>query len=492
MQFWLASFTIILPAAANEAQFFFSYQNPTDLLISAWAGLALGALAWPLMSDRLGRKPIFTATVVLMGMAGLVGAGMTAFTGLCVVGFVVGLAVGGNQAVDAAYLLESLPASHAWLVAAQGVAWGLGQLVAYAVGWAFVELYTCGTGPDSESTASSFSRRQNHSGSGSGSSSSGGSTTSSSSSSSSSCHYVSNKGWRYTWWCFGCITLFLYLCRFAVRLRETPKSLLARRRDAEAVQATRDLAAANRQITWLSEAAFARVDSSLITEENEDDGHDGHDNQPIVLRRGTITAISSSVGGPLGLASLALLWATLGLTFILHAQFLPAYLAAAHGVAAVTATTVTRPYLFSRYVYISICAIPGPPVAALLAETRVLGRRRAGALLSLLAGAVMLAASAARSRGAVLAFACVLSFLQYALLAVLTLYTVEVFEAPVRGAGVAATGGSWRLFGLVAWIVAGYSTSTSGGAVWFSGALSVVVTVVWIVLPRETWSKAAA
>lgn len=489
--------------------FYYTYNNATDLMISAAAGLTLGAVLWPILSDLVGRKQPFTSTLVLAGMAGLVGAGMTAFTGLCVVGFILGFAIGGNQIDDAMYLLESLPPSHQWLVAAQGVVWGLGQLVAYAVGWAFIELWTCGTGPDAESTASStFSRRAGHSSSSSSSSSSG--SSASSSSSSTSCHYVSNKGWRYTWWCFGCITLFLYLLRFTIRTYETPKSLLARRRDAEAVQTTRDIAHANKQITWLNEAAFARVDTSVITEEEEGEGE--YDEAAAIENGGGVGSrrrahlrsasrkfgIASSVCavvatlGPLGLATLCLLWASLGLTFTLQQEFLPPYLAAHAGVAAVNADTVSRPYLFSREVYVAICAIPGPLVAAFLVETPLLGRKRAGALLSLLAGILMLASTAAPSRGAVLAFSCVLSFLQFALLAVLTLYTVEVFGAPVRGVGVAVTGFSWRLFGMLAWIVAGYSTSTNGGAVWFSGALSIVVTAFWVVLPRETRAVAAA
>lgn len=472
--------------------FYYAYNNSTDLMISAAAGLTLGAVLWPVLSDHVGRKQPFTSTLVLAGMAGLVGAGMTAFTGLCVVGFVVGFAIGGNQIDDAMYLLESLPPSHSWLVAAQGIFWGLGQLVAYAVGWAFIELWTCGTGPDAESAASrSFSRRADHPSSGS------------SSSSSTSCHYVSNKGWRYTWWCFGCITLFLYLLRFTLKMYETPKSLLARRRDAEAVQTTRDIAHANKQITWLNEPAFARVDTSVITEEdnniNEDNENGGK--RGAITRRniGPVRAVTTSVSavvatlGPLGLANLCLLWATLGLTFTLQQEFLQPYLSTHAGLAIVDASTVSRPYLFSRYVYVSICAIPGPLVAAFLVETPPLGRKRAGALLSLLSGVLMLASTASKSRSAVLAFECVLSFLQFALLAVLTLYTVEVFGAPIRGAGVAVTGFSWRLFGMIAWIVAGYSnSSTSGGAVWFSGALSVVVTAFWMLLPRETRAVAPA
>ena len=129
------SFVVIAPSASNEAQFFFSGDKSSYLFVSLAVGLTAGATAWPWMSDVLGRRWIFTSTIVLMGMGGLVGAGMPSFTGLCVVGFVVGFAAAGNQLVDAIILIESLPASHQFLVTVQGAFWGLGQLVSAAVGW---------------------------------------------------------------------------------------------------------------------------------------------------------------------------------------------------------------------------------------------------------------------------------------------------------------------------------------------------------------------
>jgi MFS family permease len=131
----MASFTIIAPSSANEAQFFYPGNRETYLFVSMFVGLTLGGTVWPAMADSLGRKWIFTSTWVLMGMGGLVGAGLPAFTGLCVVGFVVGLAIAGNQVTDAMVLIEFLPASKQYLLALQGAFWGLGQLVSYAVGW---------------------------------------------------------------------------------------------------------------------------------------------------------------------------------------------------------------------------------------------------------------------------------------------------------------------------------------------------------------------
>ncbi|KAJ5371744.1 hypothetical protein N7517_003750 [Penicillium concentricum] len=469
--FWIMSFIVIAPSSGNEAQFFFPGDNTDYLFISLFVGLTVGGTAWPMMSDTLGRKWMFTSTIVLMGMGGLVGAGLPSFTGLCVVGCVVGFAVAGNQAVDAMILLESLPASHQYLVALQGVFWGLGQLVAAAVGWAFIALYTCGTGPDEVSTSQSMAHKRalGHS-----------SSASSSSDSSSSCHYVSNKGWRYVWWTFGCMTLFLYLCRFALNLHETPKFLLSRRRDAETTQLVKDIALHNKRQTWLTEASFARIDSTV----------DGTEAELRTKSRPQGLVSSLNIHGTV---SLVLLWSVMGLTFVLHQTYISNYLAA-RGVAQVNATTASRSYLYSRYIYVALCGIPGPLVAAILVEVKGLGRKRTGAGIAILTGLFMLLATLAKSRSATLAFECIISFLRFAGIATLTLYTVEVVPTTVRGYSLGVMGFFWGVFGLIAHIITTFDNTavSGGGPVWFCGAVWILMAGAWLALPIETQARAAA
>ncbi|KAJ5708546.1 hypothetical protein N7488_008347 [Penicillium malachiteum] len=457
---WMMSFVVIAPSASNEAQFFFSGNNEDYLFISMFVGLTVGGTLWPMMSDVLGRKWMFTSTIVLMGMGGLVGAGMPSFTGLSVVGFVVGFAVAGNKSVDAMILLESLPASHQFLVALQGVFWGLGQLVASAVGWAFIALYTCGTGPGEKSGAYSVTKRAH-------------SSSSSSSSDSASCHYVSNKGWRYVWWTFGCITLFLYLCRFALSFFETPKFLLARRRDAEATQLVKDIAQYNNRQTWITEASFARIDSTIDGSEDE-------------LRTKSRTNALVSSTGAIGTLCLTLLWSVMGLTFILYKQYISNYLYEHSDVGKVNFTSVNTPYLYSRYMYIAICAIPGPLVAAFLMEIKGVGRKFTGAGIAVLIGVFMLISSVSKSRNALLGFECILSFLHAASLATLTLYTVEVFPTPTRGFSLGFMGFFWGLFGMIACIITTFNSDvvSGGGPVWFCGAIWIIMAGAWVTLPE--------
>jgi hypothetical protein len=306
------------------------------------------------------------------------------------------------------------------------------------------------------------------------------SASSSSSSSASSCHYVSNKGWRYVWWTFGCITLFLYLCRFALNLHETPKFLLSRRRDAEATQLVKDIALYNRRQSWLTEASFARIDSTIDVSEGE------------LRTKSRSRALFSSLGLS-GIACLVLLWSVTGLTFVLHQTYIGSYLAA-HGVSQVNATTVTRSYLYSRYLYIALCAIPGPLLAALLVEVGGIGRKRTGAGIAILTGLFMFLATVARSHDSALAFECMLTFLRFAGLATLILYTVEVVPTTVRGYSLGIMGFFWGVFSLIAYIITTFDNSagSSGGPVWFCGTVWILMAGAWLALPVETQAMAAA
>ena len=337
---------------------------------------------------------------------------------------------------------------------------------------AFIALYTCGTGPDEKSGA--FSVKRAHTGSGSSSSSS-----SSSGSSDASCHYVSNKGWRYVWWTFGCITLFLYLCRFSISFFETPKFLLARRRDAETTQLVKDIAQHNNRQSWITEASFARIDSTIDGTEDE-------------LRTKSRTKALLSSTGIVGTLSLTLLWSMLGLTFILYKTYISNYLSDHSGVMKVNSTTVNTPYLYSRYVYIAICAIPGPLVAALLMEVKGIGRRFTGAGIAVLTGIFMLISTVSKSPNALLGFECVLSFLHFAGFATVTIYTLEVFPTPSRGFCLGFMGFFWGLFGMIACIITTFDSDvvSGGGPVWFCGAIWIVMAGAWVILP-ETQATAA-
>ncbi len=139
----------------------------------------------------------------------------------------------------------------------------------------------------------------------------------------------------------------------------------------------------------------------------------------------------------------------MGLTFTLYQTYISNYLAA-HGVTKSDVTPVTRNYLYSRYLYTSPCAIPGPIVASILVETKSIGLNRTGAGFSILTGLFMLVSATSRSRDAALTFECVVSFLHFAGLTTLTLYTVEVVPTPTRGFSLGVIGFFCGIYVLIA------------------------------------------
>lgn len=67
-------------------------------------------------------------------------------------------------------------------------------------------------------------------------------------------------GWRYLSVTLGALTFSMFLCRFFLfRLYESPKSLLARGRQAKAVAVVREIAQKNKTQTWLTEEILNEI-----------------------------------------------------------------------------------------------------------------------------------------------------------------------------------------------------------------------------------------
>lgn len=82
------------------------------------------------------------------------------------------------------------------------------------------------------------------------------------------CQSSQNKGWRYFTYATGGLTLFMFACRFfLIRLYESPKFLLSRGRQAEAVAVIYGLAHHNRKRTWLTEEILNEIGGHPVKKE---------------------------------------------------------------------------------------------------------------------------------------------------------------------------------------------------------------------------------
>lgn len=142
-------------------------------------------------------------------MWGLIAAGSPNFAAIGCFAALWSFGVGGNLPVDSAVFLEFLPGSHQYLLTILSVDWAVAQLVATLIAWPLLGNLTC---------------EENQT----------------------SCLRSENMGWRYFVIVMGGISLIEFVIRFvAFTVYESPKYLMGKGRDADAVRVVHEVARRN-------------------------------------------------------------------------------------------------------------------------------------------------------------------------------------------------------------------------------------------------------
>ncbi len=139
-------------------------------------GMAVGAVMFGMMADRIGRKHVFVLTLLLFAIASGLSAFATSLAVLMVLRFFIGMGLGGELPVASTYVSERVPANErgrivVLLESFWALGWILAALIAYFVmprfdkdmGWrvalilgalpAFYALYLRRKLPDDKPTA---------------------------------------------------------------------------------------------------------------------------------------------------------------------------------------------------------------------------------------------------------------------------------------------------------------------------------------------------
>jgi MFS family permease len=141
---------------------------------------------------------------------------------ICGIYFLASLGLGGNIPIDATIALEFLPQSRRFLVSLLSMWQPIGVIVASGIAYGTAAKWRCdsglpscrapGLGPDAAC-----------------------------------CTVSSNMGWRYEVIVLGCMTLLIFFLRFFVfTFHESPKFLLSRGKEAEAIEVLHKIAKFNR------------------------------------------------------------------------------------------------------------------------------------------------------------------------------------------------------------------------------------------------------
>ena len=301
------------------------------------------------MSDVVGRRIAFNATLFLAGVFGLAVGGAPNWIGACGMYAALGTGVGGNLPVDGALFLEFLPMASGNLLTMLSVWWPVGQLIASLVAWGFIPNYSCAPAP-------------------------------------APCTREQNMGWRYLVLTLGAMTFMMFVARFFLfHLYESPKFLLSRGRQAEAVATVHGIAYKNKRKTWLSEELLNEIGGvSAVEKETK------LSTSEIIKRQ--LGKFSTQRIGPLfatrklGLMTVLIwfCWATIGMGYPLFNAFLPQYLANS-GSNAPTPTNI----VYRNYAITSIVGVPGSIIACYTVDIKYIGRKGTIAASTLITGILL-------------------------------------------------------------------------------------------------------
>ncbi|KAJ3757571.1 MFS general substrate transporter [Lentinula raphanica] len=433
---WLQGVAIILPQIQSEL-------NPVRVeftTLSLYVGLILGATTWGILADLIGRRLSFNITLFIAGVFGVAAGGANNFVTLASLIACVGFGVGGNLPVDGAIFLEFIPKSHQWLLTLLSAWWALGQLFASLVAWPLIINFSCASADD--------------------------------------CPKSSNMGWRYTLYVLGGVTLIMWICRYVIfDLQESPKYLLGKGQDLEAIKVLQHIASVN-----------GRTISLTVEDLQKASGNQDAVSSPMT----TAQLIKQSF------SSFSLL---IGLAYPLFNGFITLYLTTQVPSDSSISTT------YRNYSIISVMGIPGSIIACLVVDWSrknrsafaMGGRKVTMAVSTALTGVFLFLFTTSKTNAAVLGYSCASGLTQNAMYGVLYAYTPEVFPAPHRGTGDALCSAFNRITGILAPVIKIVTTTAAGtaangtanGPIFVSASLFLVAAILMLFLPIETAGKAA-
>nr|CBV37365.1 hexose transporter [Colletotrichum graminicola] len=448
--FWSQGITAIRPPIGNE---FTDIARLSFSSVAYYVGLIIGASFWGTTADLIGRKPAFNATILYGGVFACAVAGVQNFTGFCILWAIIGTAAGGNVPVDSVVFLEFVPQTYQWLLVSLSAWWNLGQVIVSLLAWLFLSHFAC---PSTDAP----------------------------------CRMQNNMGWRYLMITLGGVAIAFGLIRIvAFKIPESPKFLISKGRDAEAVEAVNYIARYNGRPETLTLDMLQAIDRrcngttasddcassgmEILRESFKDYNADNYKK----LFAGRKMAQHTSVT--------FLIWLTVGVAYPLYFAFIPSYLETKSSYS--TNTSLGHTYMV--YCIVSSAGVIGPIAAGFCVETRF-GRRWMMAGSAVLTGVFLFAYTAVGTEAADIGFQCATAILGNFEYAIMYAFTPESFPGPVRGTGTGIAATLLRLGGLVASFVSTYAGYTVV-PIYASAALWVLVGGFCFGLPYETHGHAS-
>ncbi|GAA5939243.1 hypothetical protein JCM3775_007166 [Rhodotorula graminis] len=440
-----------------------------DLSTCFSAGLTVGAFFWGLAVDIIGRRWAFNLTCLIASVFGLIFAAPSNYGALCFINFCIGLGVGGNIPIDALITLEFLPTNRRFLLCALSTFQPLGVTIASLISWGLVPRYACDTAlPACGGGVEPCCRRSD------------------------------NMGWRYAVIVCGCMTLGIFILRFVVfTFYESPKFLLAKGRDDEAIDVLYKIAKFNKQPQpQLTIDDFRLLDKEVAERESiTSDEPILEGTRPLTtgqLMRQRLKQFAGQFKHLKGLlATKRMIWLSLTLwvaymalffSFSIAGGYLPLILRA-KGID----TSAGLDETYRNYVIVYLPGVTATILGAFLMEIKWLGRKYAMAFAAALMGTSLFLFATVSSFTAYTGLNLFEYWAQSLYAALLYAATPEYFPAPYRGSGSGIASTLGRLASTVAPVASGtIFNPRSNSVLYMAGGAALVSMLAILCLPFDT------
>jgi len=284
----------------------------------------------------------------------------------------------------------------------------------------------------------------------------------------------------------GGISLIEFAIRFGFfTIFESPKFLMGKGRDEEAVKIVHEVARRNGKTSNLTVEDLYACDP---------EGRGTQTNAAAALKRKLeklnmthVKALFANRKLAYSTSLIMAVWGLIGLGFPLYNAFLP-FIQATRGADFGDGSTYLT---YRNTLIIATLGVPGALAGGALVEIPKFGRRGALAVSTILTGVFLYASTTATTSNALLGWQCGYNFFSNIMYAVLYAYTPEIFPTKDRGTGNALTATTNRVFGIMAPIIAMFANLQTSAPVYTSGALFLVAGLLVVALPFESQGKAS-
>ncbi|TRX97531.1 hypothetical protein FHL15_001809 [Xylaria flabelliformis] len=406
---WAQAFGLALSPLQQE--FGFGSGQTGNITVAFSAGLTAGAFVWGVLADTIGRRWSFNFTVLFASVFGLALGASGSYTTFLVLTAFVGFGIGGNVPIDTTIALEFIPQNKRYLLALLSIFQPLGVVICSAIAFGFIPNRSCSPNFSEANPLPSCFKEGLEPGA-------------------PCCSRESNMGWRYFLYTLGAITLFVLFLRSAVfRLKESPKYLICKGRDAEAVAVVQHISKKNGIPCNLTLEHLKQLTS-------EEDSMD----------------TSSTMVNP--------------------GAYLPQILALKNG-----AASVSLKFTYGSYIYTYAPGIVGVLLGSFMYRVPSIGRKWTMTIASGLMAASIFLFAVVDTVPKNLGLFTMEYFFQSMFNAVLYGWTPEAFPAPVRGSACGLASFWGRLFGIVSPLIAQnlYASSKTGDDQTVGGNINAVL-----------------